>query len=139
MHLFRQFIKDFMRNLTADRCFITLVRIMVGFLFVFAGVMNIQQWSGLLAVFQNKHIIFPSVLLLLGIALETIAGIMLIFSIRIRIAALALIPFTLIAIFIFHNFWSMTGSARGINMEIFLIHLTSTVGALILLCVTANR
>jgi putative oxidoreductase len=106
---------------------------LVGFFFAFFGVWNTYHWRPTLAFMQQKKIPFSFPLLILGILIQTIAGLMLMLGIYIKLAALVLIPFDIIAVFIFHAFWNCKGEIRRLNMIIFITNLTASLGALLLL------
>lgn len=110
-----------------------LGRVLVGVFFVFFGFWNIMHWQPTLNAMRQKSIPLASLLLAAGIVLQTLCGLMLIVGIYAKLAALLLIPFTVIAVFMFHAFWTFTGEARRLNIAIFVTHLTCTTGALILL------
>lgn len=107
--------------------------LLLGFYFVFFGVWNTWHWTPTLAVMKQKNIPFSPPFLLAGIVLQTIAGLMLMLGIFVPWAALILIPFDIIAVFIFHPFWQFNGEIRRLNMIIFIANLTSTLGFLLLL------
>jgi uncharacterized membrane protein YphA (DoxX/SURF4 family) len=112
-----------------------VARLLVGFFFVFFGVWNTIHWHTTAILMQQKKIPLFIFGLFLGIALETICGIMIICNFYASIAALCLIPFVIVAVFIFHPFWSFEGDLRVLNMLCFITNLTSTLGALLLLLV----
>lgn len=104
---------------------------LVGFFFLFFGVWNACHWTPTLAVMVQKKIPFASLLLALGIAVQSIAGIMLMVGFYINLAALVLIPFDIVAVLMFHPFWQFEGEVRRLNMIIFLANLTGVLGALL--------
>ena len=73
------------------------------------------------------------ILLPLGIFWEITAGTMIIFNSYVKLAALSLILFTVIAISIYHDFWNHEGDLRRLNRTIFIANITISVGALLLL------
>ena len=107
--------------------------ILVGFFFAFFGIWNTYHWRPTLALMQQKRIPLSFALLIVGILTQTIAGLMLMFGIYIKLAALVLIPFDIIAVLIFHDFWNYKGEIRQLNMIIFITNLTASLGALLLL------
>ncbi len=106
---------------------------LIGFYFLFFGLWNGYHWKPTIEAMVSKKIPFASPLLAFGIFLQSIAGTAIILGIGIKIAAAVLIPFDLVAVFIFHNFWCMQGEIRRLNMIIFISNTTATLGALILL------
>src|SRR5205814_1975669 len=81
----------------------------------------------------QRGIPHPWLVLSVGIAWQTIAGLFIIFGIFVKLAALSLIVFTIIAVFIGHAFWRYHGEARMLHMGMFITQFTATLGALILL------
>lgn len=110
-----------------------LGRILVGFYFAFFGVWNVCHWTPTLAFMLQKKLPFARVLLGVGILVQSIMGLMLMFGFYANIAAFILIPFDIVSIFIFHAFWNFNGEIRRLNMIIFIANITATLGALLLL------
>jgi len=113
--------------------FYTLAHILVGLLFCIAAVMNIKNYQAVLLEMQTKKIPLAQIVLIIGIAYESIFGLMLIFGILIPFAAMMLVPFVIITALMFHNFWKYQGEKRQINLSIFVMHMTVTLGSLLLL------
>jgi len=111
----------------------TLGRWLIGFFFLFFGIWNTYHWRPTHEFMVQRKIPFSLPFLFFGIAVETICALMLIFGFYVKIAALVLIPFDIVAVLIFHPFWIFTGENRRLNMVCFITNLTSTLGALILL------
>jgi uncharacterized membrane protein YphA (DoxX/SURF4 family) len=110
-----------------------IAHVLIGFYFVFAGFWNIYHWRPIVENMTQKNIPLPFFILASGIFWETVAGFMIMFGLYVKIAALVLIPFTIIAVFIFHPFWNDRGEHRALNLSIFLANITMTVSALLLL------
>ncbi len=111
-----------------------LGRFLFGFFFVFFGGWNTIHWRPTLDAMRQKKIPLANLLLWFGIFLETLSGLMIIFGVYVRLAALLLIPFVLVSIIMFHPFWRLQGEIRMLNMFIFITHITATLGALLLFC-----
>ncbi|MES2217487.1 MAG: DoxX family protein [Pseudomonadota bacterium] len=105
----------------------------IGFYFAGVGFWNIYHWRPALRVLINKNIPLPFVVLPLGIFWEITAGTMIIFGSYVKLAALSLMIFTVIAITIYHDFWNHEGELRRLNMKVFLANLVISFGALLLL------
>lgn len=110
-----------------------LSHLLIGFFFVFFGFWNIYHWSPIVEVMIQKRIPAPWLMLAIGITWQILAGFLIIFGAFIKLAALSLIPFTIISVFMFHPFWKHRGEQRALNLTIFVANLTITVGALLLL------
>lgn len=118
---------------------VVLARVLIAVLFLYAAVCNTRAWKGLRTVMRQKKIPFAGFLVSIGIIFETIAAILIILGIYIPIVALLLIPFTLVSILIYHDFWNKPeGEVRSLNQGLFVTHLTTTLSALILLIVVSS-
>ncbi|MCH9689708.1 MAG: DoxX family membrane protein [Gammaproteobacteria bacterium] len=106
---------------------------LVGFYFVFFGVWNACHWSPTKQVMSLKKIPSSALILSIGITFQIILGSLLMLGIYIQFAAIMLMPFTLIASFIFHDFWASEGELWRLNFIIFTSNLTCSLGALCLL------
>lgn len=115
-----------------------LAHVFIGFYFAFLGFWNIYHWVPIMATMVQKGIPHPYLLLPLGIGIQIIAGTMIMFGILVKLAALLLIPSTIIAVSFFHPFWIYRGELRALNFTIFVANMTVTLGALFLLLVPIN-
>lgn len=104
----------------------------IGFYFLFFGGWNAYHWQPTLAVMQQKNIPCSKLLLLSGIVIQSLGGLMLMLMYYVQWVALILIPFDLVAVFIFHAFWThKDAELRRLNMIIFIANLTATLSALL--------
>lgn len=87
-------------------------RLLLGGAFVFAGLRNLGNIPYLTGVIAGRGMPLPRVALIAGIALQCIAGALLIAGLWTRFAALGLILFLLVATVLFHNFWDHQGQER---------------------------
>ncbi len=110
-----------------------LAHFLIGFYFTFFGIWNIYHWVPMTETMIQRWLPRPFFLLSLIIAWQIIAGVMLIFGILIKLAALTLIPFVFIMVFVLHPFWKFKGEIRKQHMALFITHLTICPGALVLL------
>lgn len=115
-----------------------LAHTLIGFYFVFAGIWNIYHWVPTMEAMIQKNIPHPWLVLSIGIAWQTVAGILIFLGVFVKLAALTLIPFTIISVLIFHPFWKFRGETRALHMSIFLCNMTMTLGALLLLMNTVT-
>ncbi len=106
---------------------------LIGFYFVFFGLWNIYHWKPMIEVMLNKKIPSPILLLSIAIGWQVVCGIMIMFGLLVNLAALLLIPFTVLIVFLLHPFWDFTGELRKQHMALFITNFTMTLGALILL------
>ncbi len=111
--------------------YVTIGQTLIGFYFVFFGFWNIYHWVPFVEIMTKKRIPLPFLFMSIGITWQVLAGFMIMLGFYVKIAALSLIPFTLISILIFHDFWNFEGALRRLNLNIFIANLTVTLGALL--------
>jgi len=110
-----------------------LGRGLVGLYFAFFGLWNIYHWRPTMEIMIQKNIPLPFLLLSFGIGWQIILGVMIMFGMLIKLAALLLIPFTIISLCIFHDFWNFKGEHRKHNLNKFISNVTVSLGSLLLL------
>ncbi len=84
-------------------------RILLAAIFVSSGFQKIGGFEGTAGYIASKGLSVPQVLAALTILVELGGGILLVIGWKARWAALAIAVFTLLAAFLFHNYWTMTG------------------------------
>ena|SRR5688572_7366009 len=87
-------------------------RILLALLFIISGFAKIGGFDGTAGYIASKGLPMPQVLTALTILVELGGGILLAVGWKARWAALAIAVFTLLAAFLFHNFWTVTGPER---------------------------
>ena len=87
-------------------------RILLALLFIISGFAKIGGFDETSGYIASKGLPMPQVLTALTILVELGGGILLAVGWKARWAALAIAVFTLLAAFLFHNFWTVTGPAR---------------------------
>ncbi|MGE5713752.1 MAG: DoxX family protein [Betaproteobacteria bacterium] len=107
-----------------------LGRILLALVFLLSGIGKLRGFDGTMAYISSAGLPLPGVLAALALALEIVAGVALILGYRTRWAALALAAFTLVAAFLFHNFWSMPEQAQVMQQIMFLKNLAIAGGLL---------
>lgn len=112
---------------------IALPHILIGFSLFFLGFGTLFTVFPPLFFLKNKHLPFSAMVFYFGIILQILCGLGIMFNYASSLAALLLIPFDIVAVFIFHAFWTYTGEIRRLNMICFITNLTASLGALILL------
>jgi len=111
-----------------------LGRLLLGGLFVAAGIGKVTAFAGTAAFIKSKGLPAPDILAVLTILLEIGAGLAVIVGYQARLAALALAIFSVVAGVIFHNFWDMEGARVMTERALFLKNLAIAGG---LIMVTA--
>jgi putative oxidoreductase len=110
-----------------------IAHVLIGFYFAFFGFWNVYHWRPITEEMLQRNIPQPFLILSAGIFWQTVTGFMIMFSIYVKLAALLLIPFTIMSVFIFHPFWNYRGEHRRLNFSFFMANLTMSVSALLLL------
>jgi putative oxidoreductase len=105
-------------------------RVLLALVFLLSGIGKLRGFDGTVGYISSVGLPLPGVLTALALALEIVAGVALILGYRTRWAALALAAFTLVAAFLFHNFWSMPEQAQVMQQIMFLKNLAIAGGLL---------
>jgi putative oxidoreductase len=111
-----------------------IARLLLALMFILAGFSKFAGLEGTAGYIASKGLPMPGVLAFLTAALEVVAGLAIVVGFQARLAALALALFTLLATFIFHNFWAMPAEQQMVQQLMFMKNL-SVVGGLLLLFV----
>jgi putative oxidoreductase len=114
-------------------------RLMLAFMFVYAGYGKVGRFDGTVANIGSKSLPVPEVLAAATIVLEVIAGVMLALGWKTRWAALALAVFTVIASVLFHNFWDMPVEQFRTQQLFFLKNMAAVGGLLMVVAFGAGR
>lgn len=80
-----------------------VARVLVGGMFIQAGIMKITGFAGMVAVAQSIGLPSPDIAIMVAIAIEILGGLSVLFGYRIFWGALALAVFTVVVSFIFHG------------------------------------
>ncbi|MEO6352766.1 MAG: DoxX family protein [Burkholderiaceae bacterium] len=82
-------------------------RILIALIFVWSGFGKISGFEGTVGYIASKGLPLPQLAAIGAIIVELGGGILLILGWRARWAAAAMLVFTALAAFLFHNFWAM--------------------------------
>lgn len=85
-----------------EKYYAPLGRVLLAVLFLYAGYTKITGFEGT-AAFMGSVFVWPSVFLVVAIAFELLGGLSLLLGYRAKWGALALILFTVVATYAFHN------------------------------------
>lgn len=107
-------------------------RILLGLLFILAGLAKIGDFNGTVGYVGSGGLPMPSVVAALTIAVELGGGLLLVFGLFTRWAALALAVFSVLSAIVFHNFWASPEAARMMQNTQFLKNLSIAGGMLVL-------
>lgn len=108
-----------------------LGRLLLGGLFVLAGVRHMFLVSVLTQMIAARGVPFPRVVLLAGSAFQFIAGLLVIFGLLLPVAAFGLVLFTLAASVMLLNFWDMEGQPRQNTINVWLSNMAIIGGLMI--------
>ena len=106
-------------------------RILLAAMFLLAGFDKIGGFAGTAGYIASKGLPVPQVLAAATIALEVIGGLLLIIGWKARWVALAFAAFTLVASFVFHNYW-MLPPAQQMAQQLFFMKNMSIVGGMLM-------
>lgn len=113
---------------------VVVARILMASIFISAGFSKILGFDGVTAYIASKGLPFPMVVAGLTVALEILGGLAVIIGYKARIAGLLLGLFSIVAAFIFHNFWAFPPEQVYLQNIMFMKNL-SMAGGLFLLTV----
>ena len=119
-------------NTSLQNVTVLVGRILLGVLFIHAGLGKISGFDGAVGYIASQHLPLPTLVAVLTIAIEIGGGLALVVGFRARQAALLLAGFTLLAAFIFHAFWAAADAARTMQQINFLKNLSIAGGMLVL-------
>lgn len=109
-----------------------IARILMAAMFVMAGFSKIGGFEGTVGYIASKGLPLASVVAVLTIILEIAGGLAIMVGYKARIAAFLLGGFTLLAAFIFHNFWAAPAEQAFVQNTLFMKNI-SIAGGLFLL------
>jgi len=107
-------------------------RLLLALLFAPAGLSKLGNIGGTVQYMASVGMPAPGLLVWPAIAIELVGGLMLAVGLLSRHAAIALIVFTLVANFMFHNFWAMPAAQVMLNQIMFFKNL-ALIGGLALI------
>ncbi|WP_140635583.1 DoxX family protein [Methylibium rhizosphaerae] len=107
-----------------------LGRILIALLFIPAGVSKISGFSGTVGYIASKGLPLPQVAAAGTIVVEVVVALALLIGFKARWAALILAVFTLLAAFLFHNFWAMPADQQMMQSINFFKNLAIVGGLL---------
>ena len=111
-----------------------IARILMASIFISAGFSKVLGFDGVTAYIASKGLPIPMIIAGLTVALEILGGLAIIIGYKVRIAGLLLGLFSILAAFIFHNFWAFPPEQVYLQNIMFMKNL-SMAGGLFLLTV----
>ena len=113
-----------------------IARLLFGGAFVFFGLRNFSNFQKLRPAMAEKRLPLPDVALALGLATQTLAGVLILFGFMVPLGAAMIIVFLILATLLYHPFWAFAGDARAPHLSAFTINTALCGGALALMAVT---
>lgn len=114
-------------------------RLLLAALFIQAGWHKLMTWPGVVHLLDHFGAPMPTLGGVIAIAVQLVAGVLVILGLRTRAAAIALILFTLAANWLAHRFWLMHGRAAMEGEIQFFLDLAIVGGLLLLASVGPGR
>mgnify|MGYP003386302896 FL=1 len=109
---------------------LTLIgRVLLAALFLPAGLSKIGGFAGTVGYIGSKGLPMAEVTAVIAILVEVGGGLALIAGVGTRLAALALAVFTLVATFVFHNYWVLPAETQMVQQLMFFKNI-AVVGGL---------
>ena len=107
-----------------------VARLLLALMFVLAGFSKFAALSGTAGYIASKGLPMPMVLAVATATLELVGGLAIIVGFQARTAALALAVFTVLASFLFHNFWAVPAEQVMVQQLMFMKNLAVAGGLL---------
>ena len=111
---------------------VLVARILLAAIFISAGLSKLGGFDGTVGYIASKGLPLPGLIAVLTIAVEVLGGIAIVIGYKARVAGLLLAIFTLLAGFIFHNFWAIPADQAYIQNIMFMKNLSMAGGLLLL-------
>ena len=90
-------------------------RLLMGWIFLNSGFTKITDVAAFSAVLAKRGVPAPGLMGWIGAIVEFVGGLLIIFGLKIRYAALLMILFVIVATLISHRYWEFTGADLGVQ------------------------
>ncbi len=137
---------DFDRTRGAERAatggqdlLLLAARLLLGAIFVESGFGKLMNLAGFAGSLEGQGLPMPMLLAALGAAVECFGGLAVVLGAWTRLAAAALIAFTIMATLIAHRYWAYPPEAQGMQRIQFMKNLAIIGGFLALIASGAGR
>jgi len=107
-------------------------RALLALLFIPAGWAKIAGFSGVVGYIASKGVPFPEAAAAIAIAAELGLGLLLLFGLKARWAALGLAIFVAVITPIFHNYWAAPAAQQMMQQQAFFKNVAVLGGLLVL-------
>ena len=112
-------------------------RVCIAFLFLFRGANALGDMQRHVDQIASRGVPFARAVLVLGLATMFAGGLSLVFDFHAAIGAAGLIVFTVMANYLYHHFWAMTGPPRQTHLYIFCNNVAVIGGLVLVIAMTA--
>jgi putative oxidoreductase len=130
----------------ADRCaagchsIVALIgRLAMGWIFVSSGFIKLNDVAAFSAVLAKRGVPVPSLMGWLGAIVEFGGGLLIIFGVKIRYAAILMVLFVIVATVISHRYWEFTGADFAAQRSNFWKNVAIIGGLLFMFLAGAGR
>ena len=128
------------RTAVANRDLLLLVaRILIGAIFVQSGFGKLMNLGGFAGSLEAQGLPFPTLMAALGAAVEFFGGLAVVLGLWTRLAAAAVIVFTIMATLIAHRYWAVPPEAAGMQKIQFMKNVAIIGGFFALIAAGAGR
>ena len=107
-------------------------RLLMAYLFLPAGISKVLGFAGTVGYIASAGLPVPQLAALVALVVEIGGGLALILGYRVRIAAIVLAFFTLVASYFFHAYWAAPEAAKMVTTLLFNKNIAVAGGLLIL-------
>jgi putative oxidoreductase len=122
-----------------DHAVRTAGRVLVGVLFLWAGIDKVLGWQGALREVVAGGLPAPTLILALTVLLQVAGGAAIIIGRWLRPSCWALAGFTALATVLYHGFWQASGAARHAQLIAFMEHVAIVGGLLVVSTLEPRR
>ncbi|MBW8898087.1 MAG: DoxX family protein [Massilia sp.] len=122
-----------------DRAVRTAGRVLVGVLFLWAGIDKVLGWQGALQEVVAGGLPAPTVMLASTVLLQVAGGAAIVTGRLLRPSCWALAGFTALATVLYHGFWHAAGAARHAELIPFMEHVCIVGGLLVVSTLEPRR
>lgn len=124
---------------SANALVLLAARLCLAAVFLYSGATKLIQWHAAIAEFEALGLPLPTVAIAATVAVQLSGGLAVALGWRVRLAALALAAFIVIATLIGHPFWAFEGADFQRQLTTVLEHLAIVGGFLLLAAIGPGR
>lgn len=111
--------------------FYNTARVLAGLFFLYAGVMKIFGFAGVVGWIAFSGYPMPELLAVIAIVVEVVGGLALLANRYVNVASIALAGFTVLAGLMFHQFWAAGADMVQNELNHFLKNIVIAAGLLL--------